>query len=573
MSEDEPKNFENEENLNGISNIQTNKPTAPTINTYENDTTKIETNDMTNDNINIISEEVNCNEKLNFKGISIINDDIRSKSIELNILLLNLKYYIENTLLSSSNVQNSSNNISQFLIQLKNNIYNKAKEISSKELEIKIKINNNIINLIFNSLEEISFVFSFIQNKINTNTNPINKININNEKEKNIDDKFQYYLIRMKNAIRKSHSLDKIDEEAIKNQNIEEKITNDVNKNEQVEDIKNEKEKINTGKLVIKNGEIIKEQIKERKDESQTIEVIDKKNKIEQIEDKKEEIKNNKNENMEIEEEKNKNEQMKERKDESQNKNTENQTRKNKKEKIEERKEENENNENKKTEKKYTGRKRGRYSRKQKANQENSGLKVHTGKEKGNMCRKIFNKFKKYLCEFVNEYIKKYTPEFQFFEPTIKEDINSWNDIIRFLHITSLELFNKHTAPKNMKGANNLVDMNKEEKVKFKKALVKERNKPIMERMKKEENMEKKPVTAIMETTLLDFLRVFLNYGYDPNINMTIEIDETKYGFDKLVLEGFETYIDYITQRGELKIDVEKSDDLRLYLKKKIYGE
>ena len=561
MSEDEPKNFENEENLNGISNIQTNKPTAPTINTYENDTTKIETNDITNDNINIISEEVNCNEKLNFKGISIINDDIRSKSIELNILLLNLKYYIENTLLSSSNVQNSSNNISQFLIQLKNNIYNKAKEISSKELEIKIKINNNIINLIFNSLEEISFVFSFIQNKINTNTNPINENNINNEKEKNIDDKFQYYLIRMKNAIRKSHSLDKIDEEAIKNKNIEEKITNDVNKNEQVEDIKNEKEKINTGKLVIKNGEIIKEQIKERKDESQTIEVIDKKNKIEQIEDKKEEIKNNKNENMEIEEEKNKNEQMKERKDESQNKNTENQTRKNKKEKIEERKEENENNENKKTEKKYTGRKRGRYSRKQKANQENS-----------NMYRKIFNKFKKYLCEFVNEYIEKYTPEFQFFEPTIKEDINSWNDIIRFLHITSLELFNKHTAPKNMKGANNLVDMNKEEKVKFKKALVKERNKPIMERMKKEENMEKKPVTAIMETTLLDFLRVFLNYGYDPNINMTIEIDETKYGFDKLVLEGFETY-KTITQRGELKIDVEKSDGPRPYLKKKIYGE
>ena len=572
MSEDEPKNFENEENLNGISNIQTNKPTAPTINTYENDTTKIETNDITNDNINIISEEVNCNEKLNFKGISIINDDIRSKSIELNILLLNLKYYIENTLLSSSNVQNSSNNISQFLIQLKNNIYNKAKEISSKELEIKIKINNNIINLIFNSLEEISFVFSFIQNKINTNTNPINENNINNEKEKNIDDKFQYYLIRMKNAIRKSHSLDKIDEEAIKIKNIEEKITNDVNKNEQVEDIKNEKEKINTGKLVIKNGEIIKEQIKERKDESQTIEVIDKKNKIEQIEDKKEEIKNNKNENMEIEEEKNKNEQMEERKDESQNKNTENQTRKNKKEKIEERKEENENNENKKTEKKYTGRKRGRYSRKQKANQENSGLKVHSDDEIGNMYRKIFNKFKKYLCEFVNEYIKKYTPEFQFFEPTIKEDINSWNDIIRFLHITSLELFNKHTAPKNMKGANNLVDMNKEEKVKFKKALVKERNKPIMERMKKEENMEKKPVTAIMETTLLDFLRVFLNYGYDPNINMTIEIDETKYGFDKLVLEGFETYIT-ITQRGELKIDVEKSDELRKYLKKKIYGE
>ena len=570
MSEDEPKNFENEENLNGISNIQTNKPTAPTINTYENDTTKIETNDITNDNINIISEEVNCNEKLNFKGISIINDDIRSKSIELNILLLNLKYYIENTLLSSSNVQNSSNNISQFLIQLKNNIYNKAKEISSKELEIKIKINNNIINLIFNSLEEISFVFSFIQNKINTNTNPINENNINNEKEKNIDDKFQYYLIRMKNAIRKSHSLDKIDEEAIKNKNIEEKITNDVNKNEQVEDIKNEKEKINTGKLVIKNGEIIKEQIKERKDESQTIEVIDKKNKIEQIEDKKEEIKNNKNENMEIEEEKNKNEQMKERKDESQNKNTENQTRKNKKEKIEERKEENENNENKKTEKKYTGRKRGRYSRKQKANQENSGLKVHTGKEKGNMYKKIFNKFKKCLYEFVNEYIKKYTPEFQFFEPTIKEDIKFWNDIIRFLHITSLELFNNHTAPKNMKGANNLVDMNKEEKVKFKKALVKERNKPIMERMKKEENMEKKPVTAIMETTLLDFLRVFLNYGYDSNINKTIEIDETKYGFDKLVLEGFETYI---TKRCELKIDVKKPDKYRSPLKEKIYGE
>ena len=60
MSEGDSGNVEGEENLNGIPNIQINKPIASIINTYENDTTKIETNDITNDNINIISEEVNC---------------------------------------------------------------------------------------------------------------------------------------------------------------------------------------------------------------------------------------------------------------------------------------------------------------------------------------------------------------------------------------------------------------------------------------------------------------------------------------------------------------------------------
>jgi hypothetical protein len=285
------------------------------------------------------------------------------------------------------------------------------------------------------------------------------------------------------------------------------------------------------------------------------------------MKDKKEEVENNNSEKMEIEEEKNKDEQIKVRKDESQNNNKEN-----KNEKMEDRKDKNENNENKENKKTYIGRKRGRYSNKDKLDEKNHDHKVHSGNEKGNMEKKILIAFIRSLHQFVNSYTK-----FKFFIPTITKDITCpLYSKIQFFHITLKDLFNEHTFPKNLKGLGNLKNMNEEEKIEWKKAKVKEHNKPIMEIMDDEENMRKKkenetkmPITALMELTIIDFLRIFLDYGYDGNDCKTIVINETKYGFESIDLSDFETYI---RMRSRFNSEEKTPEEYRLGLKKTIGG-
>ena len=63
--------------------------------------------------------------------------------------------------------------------------------------------------------------------------------------------------------------------------------------------------------------------------------------------------------------------------------------------------------------------------------------------------------------------------------------------------------------------------------------------------------------------TFLDFLKIFLEYGYENN-NLTIKIDEQKYGFREIKLENFKTYSE---MRNEFSKDEEKQKDYRQYLK------
>ena len=79
----------------------------------------------------------------------------------------------------------------------------------------------------------------------------------------------------------------------------------------------------------------------------------------------------------------------------------------------------------------------------------------------------------------------------------------------------------------------------------------------------KEEKLEKKRKTAILDLTFLDFLKIFLEYGYENN-NLTIKIDEQKYGFSEIKLENFKTYSE---MRNEFSKDEEKQKDYRQYLK------
>ena len=79
----------------------------------------------------------------------------------------------------------------------------------------------------------------------------------------------------------------------------------------------------------------------------------------------------------------------------------------------------------------------------------------------------------------------------------------------------------------------------------------------------KEEKLEQKRKTAILDLTFLDFLKIFLEYGYENN-NLTIKIDEQKYGFSEIKLENFKTYSE---MRNEFSKDEEKQKDYRQYLK------
>ena len=85
----------------------------------------------------------------------------------------------------------------------------------------------------------------------------------------------------------------------------------------------------------------------------------------------------------------------------------------------------------------------------------------------------------------------------------------------------------------------------------------------IITKKEEEEKLEQKRITAVLDLTFLDFLKIFLEYGYENN-NLTIKIDEQKYGFSEINLENFKTYSE---MRNEFSKDEEKQKDYRQYLK------
>ena len=182
-------------------------------------------------------------------------------------------------------------------------------------------------------------------------------------------------------------------------------------------------------------------------------------------------------------------------------------------------------------------RKRGRLSKELK--EQNDGIKRHSREEKGNVIRKMIIAIKKYAHIFIKEFT-----HVKLYEPTITECIKgSKADIRKFLNLKLLDVYSYHTIPKNFKGVGSLKyiqdpKLKREEK----KDLLKEYQISIKNKILEEKDKEKKPLTALLNLTLSDFLNIYLDYGYNGNNNRTIEIDENKYGLKYINLLGLPTY-------------------------------
>ena len=79
----------------------------------------------------------------------------------------------------------------------------------------------------------------------------------------------------------------------------------------------------------------------------------------------------------------------------------------------------------------------------------------------------------------------------------------------------------------------------------------------IITKKEEEEKLEQKRITAVLDLTFLDFLKIFLEYGYENN-NLTIKIDEQKYGFSEINLENFKKK-DYIQYFNDIIEEAQKN--------------
>jgi len=218
--------------------------------------------------------------------------------------------------------------------------------------------------------------------------------------------------------------------------------------------------------------------------------------------------------------------------------------------------------------------KRGRYSLKKLAIIDNK-RKRHSKYELCNTRRKIIRACKKSINNFLNSLI--HLKGFKFFEPTITEQIKGkCDEIVEFLKNTLYTIYTKYTKPKRVKNDKVLKNIkNIEDKNKKKMELLAEFHKKIDELMKKEENKKEKPITALLNLTFLDYLKIFLDYGYKNKYGIKrtkkeIKIDENKYGIKTIKLKNFDTYIKI---KERFSMDKEEQKYYRACLRNLIRGK
>ena len=105
--------------------------------------------------------------------------------------------------------------------------------------------------------------------------------------------------------------------------------------------------------------------------------------------------------------------------------------------------------------------------------------------------------------------------------------------------------------------------------------LLAEFHKKIDELMKKEENKKEKPITALLKLTFLDYLKIFLDYGYKNKYGIKrtkkeIKICENKYGIKTIKLKNFDTYIKI---KEKFSLDKEEQKYYRACLRNLIKGK
>ena len=181
----------------------------------------------------------------------------------------------------------------------------------------------------------------------------------------------------------------------------------------------------------------------------------------------------------------------------------------------------------------------GRYTKEDLKNIDDDA-KRHSREEMGNANRKMIKSCKK----FAHKSIKKVTG-LKLYEPTITEEVKgSHKKILKFLKKKFYTLYHDYTLPKRIKNCEklrNIKDANKK----------KNEKKKLMRGFQKylEEIIKDKKIKAVLDLTLLDFLKIYLKYGYSnengkKNKNKKIKINKKKYGFKTIELKNFTTYIE-----------------------------
>ena len=181
----------------------------------------------------------------------------------------------------------------------------------------------------------------------------------------------------------------------------------------------------------------------------------------------------------------------------------------------------------------------GRYTKEDLKNIDDDA-KRHSREEMGNANRKMIKSCKK----FAHKSIKKVTG-LKLYEPTITEEVKgSHKKILKFLKKKFYTLYHDYTLPKRIKNCEKLRNIKDAKKKKNEK-------KKLMRGFQKylEEIIKDKKIKAVLDLTLLDFLKIYLKYGYSnengvKNIKKQIKINKKKYGFKTIKLKNFTTYIE-----------------------------
>ena len=188
---------------------------------------------------------------------------------------------------------------------------------------------------------------------------------------------------------------------------------------------------------------------------------------------------------------------------------------------------------------KKKAKKLGRYTKEDLKNIDDDA-KRHSREEMGNANRKMIKSCKK----FAHKSIKKVTG-LKLYEPTITEEVKgSHKKILKFLKTKFYSLYHDYTLPKRIKNCEKLRNIKDAKKKKNEK-------KKLMRGFQKylEEIIKDKKIKAVLDLTLLDFLKIYLKYGYSDekgakNKKKQIKINKKKYGFKTIELKNFTTYIE-----------------------------
>ena len=194
------------------------------------------------------------------------------------------------------------------------------------------------------------------------------------------------------------------------------------------------------------------------------------------------------------------------------------------------------------------------------------GDKKHGKYEKINKTKTIVKKFGKELTKLSNGFLPNNKDKLDGINITlILAPQNGWPE--KYEEIEGFEgkmnefvkeelktLFCEYDQLKTrVKDEDSLKQFNEKEKREIKKKSYYNNKQKIELFLEKEKNEIKKPITALFDSKCNDLFNIYMNFGYDKNIEKKIKIDEKKYGIPFLEIKGFGTYKEYIESSTDEK--------------------